>query len=74
MICPEIFEMVNSQFIFIKIFFVGNKMTFIGETWYEKLHAQRLVVLSVTQHYLEKKSRDTLFMCERFSWVVVNSR
>lgn len=34
MIFTEMFEMVNSQFVFIKTFFVESEVTFIWETWY----------------------------------------
>lgn len=63
MICTEMFETINGQFVFIKAFFVGDEVTCVWETWYGKLHAQRLVVFSVTQHHLEKKfTRCTFYM------------
>lgn len=34
MIFTEMFEMVNSQFVFIKTFFVESEVTFIWETRY----------------------------------------
>lgn len=73
MIFAEMFETVNSQFVFIKTFFGGSE---VRETWYGKLHAHGLVVLTATQHYQGEKTKspEVLFICERFSWIVVDSR